>query len=213
MSALATRPRWYYQLRTPAVYLTYDDGPNPDVTPAILDILGRANAKAAFFLSGHSLQTAAHVACVRAAARAGHGLGNHGLVHRRDESPRFHEMQDRIAQIAGMVTTLIRPPYGLRTLARTYLAEEPAAEAFLWSACFRDWEPLDLESQPALLPRLIAPGRIVLLHDGSAPGDAYCAREHVIALTQMVVDYCGSAGLPLRSLAAEFPHAYGHAPV
>src|SRR5262245_7957924 len=88
--------RWYRQLESPAVYLTYDDGPNPDVTFPLLSVLEAAGAQATFFVSGHAFTSDTHTLCLREIAARGHGIGNHGLIHLRGACPRFSEMHDRI---------------------------------------------------------------------------------------------------------------------
>ncbi|MBI2686257.1 MAG: polysaccharide deacetylase family protein [Acidobacteria bacterium] len=200
--------RWYRQLERPAVYLTYDDGPNPSVTFPLLDILEGAGAAATFFVSGYAMLSDMHVRCLREIDARGHGIGNHGLVHERGCCPRFSEMHDRILDKCGVSTKLIRPPYGDRSIALPYMSEESEAVGFLWSALFHDWNPLDVRLVPAMFPKCLVPGAILLLHDGFVPGNAYTRRDQVISLTQLIVDNCRMTGIQLKSLACEFQNSY-----
>lgn len=200
--------RWYRHLESSAVYLTYDDGPNPAVTHPLLNILEGAGAHATFFVSGHAMVSDIHTRCLREIDARGHGIGNHGLVHERSCCPRFSEMHDRILDSCGVSTKLVRPPYGDRRGALRYMYEQPEAVGFLWSGLFHDWNPLDVRLVPAMFPKYIVPGAILLLHDGFVPGNVYTRRDHVISLTQLIIDYCNMVGIPLKSLANEFQSSY-----
>lgn len=165
--------------------LTFDDGPNPAATPALLDLLGRHEAPATFFLIGR------HVRAVPALAREivdrGHVLGNHTETHPSLAllfSSRIADELDRcdeaISAATGVTPRWMRPPYGFRNpLLNGIVRRRGNAGVAMWSAMARDWK-----AQPAepVIQRLRGArgGDIVLLHDGDhrvLHGD----RRHVIA--------------------------------
>jgi peptidoglycan/xylan/chitin deacetylase (PgdA/CDA1 family) len=164
--------------------LTFDDGPNPTVTPALLDLLGRYEARATFFLIGR------HVRAVPTLAKEildrGHALGNHTETHPSLallSSLRIAEELDRcdeaISAATGATPRWMRPPYGFRNpLLNGIVTRRGNAGVAMWCAMAHDWK-----SQPAqpVIQRLRAArgGDIVLLHDGDhrvLHGD----RRHVI---------------------------------
>jgi peptidoglycan/xylan/chitin deacetylase (PgdA/CDA1 family) len=159
--------------------LTFDDGPHAQGTPAILEILGRANVKATFFLVGEQVRRDASIA--REIADAGHGIGLHCDRHRnllrltpwqvREDIDRAQEI---IEAATGRATMLYRPPYGVLNAAALRLAQKRAWRTLLWSHWGRDWEARATpESIASRVTAGAGAGAVLLLHDAddySAPG-------------------------------------------
>ena len=104
------------------VALTFDDGPDPEQTPRVLDLLAAHGAKATFFLIGERAARAG--ALVRRIAAAGHDLGNHTWSHRSlwlsgpaETGRQVRQGHDAIAQVAGAAPRFFRPPWGMTNLA------------------------------------------------------------------------------------------------
>lgn len=97
---------------TKAVYLTFDDGPVPGVTPWVLDTLDRYGVKATFFLVGDNVRRAPHL--FEEIKRRGHSWGNHTMHHLQGmKVPTFRYMRD-ITQADTLIDSpLFRPPHGL----------------------------------------------------------------------------------------------------
>src|SRR3954447_14023811 len=119
------------------VALTFDDGPDPDATPAVLDVLERARAHATFFLVGEQLLV--HHNLGRAVADAGHELALHGFRHvEHDEldNPREDLLRglDAIESATGARPGLFRPPYGRFSEASFAACLELELEPVYWSA-------------------------------------------------------------------------------
>ncbi len=154
----------------PHVVLTFDDGPSPDVTPRLLDVLAAANVKALFFVIGENVEK--HRALVRRIADEGHVLGNHSQTHpwflvcsRRVIAAELDRCQKLVEDAAGVSPKLVRPPYGQRDLRFNRLARERGLTPVLWSKNLRDY----WGSGPEVLVRRLSGARdgdIVLLHDG-----------------------------------------------
>jgi peptidoglycan-N-acetylglucosamine deacetylase len=153
------------------VALTFDDGPDPKATPAILEILARWEVKATFFVCGASaLRCRALVVDILA---AGHTIGGHTWNHLSlpeldpEQWPeQIQRCQDLLSELSGSTVRYFRPPWGRvnRRLLR-WLADLDLVPV-LWSGHGYDWT----ERAPAVIAANVAtalePGAIILLHDG-----------------------------------------------
>jgi peptidoglycan/xylan/chitin deacetylase (PgdA/CDA1 family) len=149
----------------PELALTFDDGPDPDCTPAVLDQLDRAGTRATFFLVGEQVQ--AHPRLVEEIRARGHAVGVHGNRHVEQDELDDPEADLRAALELVGETALYRPPYG-RSGARTHRAcSALGLKPVYWSAWGGDWEPVPAERIADLAIRDLAPGAIVLLHDSA----------------------------------------------
>jgi peptidoglycan/xylan/chitin deacetylase (PgdA/CDA1 family) len=172
------------------IALTFDDGPNPAVTPQLLELLDRYSARATFFLIGKFVRECPGL--VQEISARGHLLGNHTDTHPnlifqsraaiRDELVRC---QVAIASSLAGSPSWMRPPYGYRS---PMLGEEVRRAGMqgivMWSKICWDWKPQPPERLIEKLARVARPGRshgdIVVLHDGdhrALGGD----RLHVVA--------------------------------
>jgi peptidoglycan/xylan/chitin deacetylase (PgdA/CDA1 family) len=150
------------------VALTFDDGPYPETTPALLAALGEV--RATFFLWGE--HAAAHPALVRAIAGAGHVLGNHTWTHPRltglDAGTRDQEVrrtQDLLAELTGTRPVLFRPPYGDTDAAVVETITGHGLTEVLWSVDTRDWDGAATDEIVSAAAQA-EPGGVVLMHEG-----------------------------------------------
>lgn len=160
------------------VALTYDDGPSPDYTPALLDLLARHNVHATFFLMGEHVRRYPQLA--RRIAEEGHSIGNHTMTHpnlfrssiattRRE----LTECQQIIADTTGVTPRLFRPPFGARNPATLRIARAMGLEAVMWNVTAKDWEPIGVEAIVSNIDRDLGRnqrrgrGSNILLHDAS----------------------------------------------
>ena len=200
--------RWLRVVESPTLCLTFDDGPNPDVTPFLLALLERFQAKATFFVTGESLNEDSSKEILGVIAQQGHTVGNHGLIHCRGTCPRFDKMRDLIRRICGVDTLLVRSPYGSRSLLSRYFAENADALAFHWTKDFADWEPIDLLRVGQEIPGVVGPGKILLLHDGTVRSSRHSDRRQVLDLTELICNQAKASGIPVVGLASIFPHLH-----
>ncbi len=160
-------------LRLPSgrgIAITFDDGPHPEGTPAVLEALERAGVRATFYLVGEQVER--YPALAAEVAAAGHEVGVHGYRHvlllRR--SPRavrddLRRATSVIGEATGRQPVTYRPPYGVLSLAALRIARSRFAP-LLWSRWGRDWERRATPSSiAALATRALGPGDVVLLHD------------------------------------------------
>lgn len=157
--------------------LTFDDGPNPEWTPRLLELLERYGVKATFFLVGK--YASAEPVLTRYLAKAGHTVGNHSWSHPnlaltapakvREE---LRNTKDALEQIIGRPVRHFRPPFGARRPDVLRAARELGMEPVLWNAMTNDWsEPDSAKIATTLsgkIERLARSGLAanIVLHDG-----------------------------------------------
>jgi len=157
--------------RGKTVALTFDDGPNPDATPAILDALAERGVKATFFVLGRHAERWPDL--VRRVADEGHAIGNHGYFHRKlhFKSPAY--VRDdltrgtrEIEQSAGVHPKLFRAPHGFRSPWVTWIARSLGQRTVGWSLGVWDSDRPGVEAIASRTVEGAKPGSILLLHDG-----------------------------------------------
>jgi peptidoglycan-N-acetylglucosamine deacetylase len=157
----------------PRVSLTFDDGPDPEITPRLLDMLFEHQARATFFVIGRQLEKS--LAIGKRMLAEGHELGNHSWQHSRLQnfySTAGHGAEiDRCSQLIKSITgneqdPLYRPPVGLKSPAMARAAHKRKLTAVAWSIHSRDTIMRDANKVARNVLSRIRPGDIVLLHDG-----------------------------------------------
>jgi peptidoglycan-N-acetylglucosamine deacetylase len=160
--------------RTPStdcIALTFDDGPNPAITPRLLDLLEREGVQATFFVIGRWVRACPRI--VAEIAARGHGLGNHTDTHAnltflppQTIARELMACQDAIDAAAGRRPRLMRPPFGYRgPQLRAALVRSGLSHVVTWSVMGRDWTARGTRDLQNALHRVTG-GDIVLLHDG-----------------------------------------------
>jgi peptidoglycan/xylan/chitin deacetylase (PgdA/CDA1 family) len=154
--------------RAPFVSLTFDDGPHPAHTPAVLDRLRRCGATATFYLIGERIAAAPHLPGLIAAD--GHALGNHTFSHPRFSALACTEPLRELTRCQDVVprAATFRPPFGRLTPGVLLAARRLGLPVVLWSIDSGDWQCLCTDDAVACAQQvleLVRPGDIVLLHD------------------------------------------------
>jgi len=182
------------------VALTFDDGPHPEGTPAVLDLLEAAGATATFFMVGERVLAAPAVAADVAAR--GHAIAIHGHRHRNLLRLPPHVLardldtaRDVIADATGAVPTLHRPPYGIYSWPALRAVRARGWTPLLWSRWGHDWRAWTTPGKIASeVTRRLEPGDVLLLHDAddySAPG----SWRRTVAALPHVLEAIAAAGL------------------
>jgi peptidoglycan/xylan/chitin deacetylase (PgdA/CDA1 family) len=178
--------RWQGPPVAPHVALTFDDGPDPEWTPRVLDVLAELGIPATFFVVG--ARARAHPDLVEELVRRGHQLATHGDEHARHllRTPMWVRRDlgracDTMAAL-GHQATWYRPAYGQATAATLGVARAMGLRTVLWSAWGREWASTGPGEVAARIVRRLAPGAVVLLHDSDRYGPPGMARRALGAL-------------------------------
>ena len=148
-----------------AVYLSFDDGPHPEITPFVLETLRRFNAKATFFCIGNNVVKYPEV--YRQILEEGHAVGNHSHHHLNGWKTGKDAYVNDVTQAAQHIdATLYRPPYGRITRGQANtLQERLRLRIIMWSVLSGDFDR-ELSPEGCLSNSLQAgPGSIVVFHD------------------------------------------------
>jgi peptidoglycan/xylan/chitin deacetylase (PgdA/CDA1 family) len=183
-----------------AVGLTFDDGPHPQGTPAVLEALAAAGARATFFVVGEQLR--GHASVAREIVAAGHALAVHGDRHvcTSLRTPRALRADlDRCAalveELTGDAVARYRPPFGIFSPLSLAESRRRGWTPLLWSAWGRDWRA---DATPASIARRatrkLGGGDVLLLHDA----DHYSAAgswQRTAAALPRILDELAARGL------------------
>lgn len=188
------------------VALTFDDGPHPEGTPAVLDSLERADARGTFFLVGEQVERWPDVAAE--IVRRGHEVALHGYRHRlllRCRTSSIALELDRadalIRDVTGRAPAFYRPPYGVFTSGVLALVKRRGWEPMLWSRWGWDWSARkSAESIARHATGGLRSGDVVLLHDADHYSASGSWRRTLAALPR-VLDSVAELGVPVVTLS------------
>jgi peptidoglycan-N-acetylglucosamine deacetylase len=174
------------------VALTFDDGPHPQGTPAVLEALREARAEATFFLIGEQVER--YPALGAEIAAAGHAVALHGYRHRnalRLLPKAFESDLDRgraaIADATGSAPVVHRPPYGIFSPAGLGAARERGLHPLLWSRWGHDWRGSATSAGIAAeVAADLRGGDVLLLHDADHYSAPECWRATAAALPEVL---------------------------
>jgi peptidoglycan/xylan/chitin deacetylase (PgdA/CDA1 family) len=192
---------WLPHLLTPActwrgprtarrLALTFDDGPDPEWTPRVLDALGDAGVRGTFFLVGERAER--EPALVRRMAAEGHEIGNHSWSHRslwrcgpRATAREIGRAHASLAALAGAPPRHFRPPWGMVNAAMFPALRRVGERCVFWSIQPEGLRPISAERQVGHVLRRAHPGAIVDLHDAEgtprSPGRLVRALPELLA--------------------------------
>ena len=169
------QPPWFYRAlfpgvtwRIPAdrkcVYLTFDDGPIPEVTPWVLEVLERYGVKATFFMVGDNVRK--HPDVYRMVVDRGHRVGNHTFNHIQGIQYRTRNYRANVEKAAEWIPgDLFRPPHGYMRL-RQVLALRRRYRIIMWDVVTRDYSPrLTPDEVFDNVRRYTRDGSIIVFHD------------------------------------------------
>ena len=199
-----TTPLWTH--RGPAaarrIALTFDDGPDPEWTPRVLDVLAGRRVRGTFFLVGERAERAADV--TRAIAREGHEVASHGWSHRslwfcgpRRTAEEIDRAQSTLEALSGRRPAFFRPPWGMVNAAMFPLLRTRGVRPVFWSIQPEGVRPAPGNAQATYVVQRAHPGAIVDLHD--AEGTRGAPARLVAALPAMI-DGLRDAGYDLTTV-------------
>lgn len=155
---------WRMNATEKAVYLTFDDGPIPEVTPWVLDVLDTYHIKATFFMVGDNVRK--HPEEYKMVVERGHRIGNHSYNHIKGFRETVKRYLDNIVKADDYLSSnLYRPPHGLMRL-KQYRALNKQYRIIMWDLVTRDYDPkLTGEEVLGKVKRYVRNGSIITFHD------------------------------------------------
>ncbi len=192
------------------VAITIDDGPDPEVTPAVLDLLAEHGAKATFFCIARQVQQ--HAALTRRIVAAGHSVQNHSLQHRHNFSllgpagfrKEIGDAQALLADVTGVLPHCFRAPAGLRNPLLDPVLHQLGLHLVSWSRRGYDTRRSDARAVLQRLVQGLAGGSILLLHDGHAQRTS-AGRAVVLDVLPPLLQQLQQRGLKPVTLATALP--------
>jgi peptidoglycan/xylan/chitin deacetylase (PgdA/CDA1 family) len=179
---------------TAGVAVTFDDGPHPEGTPAILDVLAAAGAHATFFLIGEQVERRPELAARIVAG--GHLVALHGHRHRlqlrltpREVTEDLRRGAAAIQQATGTAPDWHRPPYGIYSPAGLRATRDAGLTPLLWSRWGKDWRRFTAPRRiTRRATRGVIGGDVILLHDADFYSARNCHRHTVAALGPLLAE-------------------------
>lgn len=175
-----------------AVYLTFDDGPIPEVTPKVLDILAKYDIKATFFMVGENIDK--HPEVYEQVVKAGHSVGNHTYNHLKGWKTSYTEYMANVAKFPKPAT-LFRPPYGKATLRQRCALHRMGYRMIYWDILTRDYDArVTPEQMLNKIKKNVRPGSIINFHDSLK------SNERMLTALPQTIEWLQKEGYDLRAL-------------
>lgn len=194
-------PNLLWSTTSPSVHLTFDDGPHPDSTPRLLELLRKHNVLATFFIIGKN--ALAHPELVRDIKAQGHVIGNHSFSHSRllFRNPAFvseeiRRADDILGAILNEKQIFFRPPYGHLSPSIIKTAHDHNHSIAMWSVDSRDFKSHSSASVAERVRRRANPGSIILFHDNEA------TKSILMETVSRTIDLLQQNGLGFAALPA-----------
>jgi peptidoglycan-N-acetylglucosamine deacetylase len=174
--------------------LTFDDGPHPEGTPAVLEILAGAGARATFFLVGE--QVTRRPALAAEIVARGHAVGVHGFAHRlqlrmssAEVAADIERAAAAIREATGVEPRWHRPPYGVYSPAGLRVARGAGLTPLLWSRWGKDWRKFTSPARiAARATRAVSAGDVILLHDADFYSSRHSHQRTAKALPEILAE-------------------------
>ena len=191
----ADRVRLTANGQQPIAYLTFDDGPIPEVTPKVLTILDRYGVKATFFMVGENIDK--HPEVFRQVVKAGHSIGNHTYNHLKGWYTPYNEYMANTDRCADRIqnTDLFRPPYGKATFRQRRALHKKGYRLIYWDILTRDYDPTRTPEQMLKqIQRNVRPGSIINFHDSLK------SNERMLEVLPKVIEYLQAEKYAIQTL-------------
>ena len=174
------------------MYLTFDDGPIPEVTPRVLAILAKYKVKATFFMVGENIDK--HPEVYEQVVQAGHSIGNHSYNHLKGWCTSFKTYMENVNKWPKK-TTLFRPPYGKATLRQRIALHKMGYTLIYWDILTRDYDAsVTPEQMLRLIQRDTRPGSIINFHDSLK------SNERMLTVLPQAIEWLQKEGYVLAAL-------------
>ena len=189
--------------REKIIYLTFDDGPTPEITENVLDLLAAYNAKATFFCVGNNIVN--HLTTYQRILDDGHAVGNHTYTHEKGWNTTkekylasVEQTQQTIQKINALTNQqkLFRPPYGRIKPSQAKALQELGYHIIMWDVLAKDWDASISTKQ--VLQNVISTtknGSIIVLHDSIK------ASKTMLSVLPKILDHFSTKGYVFEKIA------------
>jgi len=187
------------------VYLTFDDGPIPEVTPKVLAILDKYQVKATFFMVGENIDK--HPEVFEQVVRAGHSIGNHTYNHLKGWRTSHEEYMANVTKWENAFNRqsivnrqssnrqLFRPPYGKAWFGQRYALHKRGYRLIYWDILTRDYDQsVTPQEMLANIQRNTRPGSIINFHDSLK------SNERMLTVLPQAIEWLRAQGYTLKAL-------------
>lgn len=184
---------WRIKSDEPTIYITFDDGPEPEITPKVLDILAKYDVKASFFCVGENV--ARHPQLFDAIKRRGHVVGNHTYNHLRGTKVSTERYVDNVQKAHLLIQSpLMRPPYGRITPAQRRVLSRQY-KIIMWDYITYDFDmKMDAAKIIQGIKKNTRNGSIVVFHDSIK------AAPNMLAALPLAIEYWQNKGYKLEAI-------------
>jgi len=184
---------WRKSSSEKVIYLTFDDGPVPEVTPLVLDLLDEYNLKATFFCVGENVEK--YPGIYNEVLKRGHRTGNHTYNHLKGVSVSTDEYVANVEKAAlSIESNLFRPPYG-RLKSKQRKALKAGYEIVMWDVITHDYNsnlsPITIMQN---IKRYSRNGSLVVFHDSVK------AERNMLTVLPLAIEYWNSKGYRFETL-------------
>jgi peptidoglycan/xylan/chitin deacetylase (PgdA/CDA1 family) len=182
-----------------ALYLTFDDGPCPHTSPRLLELLEEEEVPATFFQIGANIERLAHL--IRPEDWRRHSIGSHSFSHQYFPLLKTNQIEQEIVstnalieKAFGVKPALFRAPYGILDQRAADFLKDCDMRIIYWGAVPQDWLPLGAARVSERVTRRLAPGKIIVLHEGKA------IAEQTISSTREIIKRAKAQGFEFKAL-------------
>lgn len=176
------------------VYLTFDDGPIPECTPQVLDVLATYGVKATFFMVGENVER--YPDLLKRVREEGHAIGNHTYHHLKGYKTCTHSyLQDAQRADALLHTHLFRPPHGRMKYSQKRALLNKGQQIYLWDVLTHDYNPrYSVEKMLSVVMRYTRDGSIIVMHDSLK------SKERMLKLLPQMIEWLQNQGYKCETL-------------
>ena len=185
---------WRMDPSSKVVYLTFDDGPIPECTPQVLDILAQYGVKATFFMVGENVER--YPELLARVREEGHAVGNHTYHHLKGFKTCTHTYLQDVQQANVILQThLFRPPHGRMKYSQKKALHETGQTIYLWDVLTHDYNPCySVEKMLSVVKRYTRNGSIIVMHDSLK------SKDRMLQLLPLMIQWLHAEGYKCETL-------------
>lgn len=194
-----------FKTKEKTICLTFDDGPHPDYTPQILDLLAEYKIKATFFILGSKIRNYREI--VERIIREGHQVGNHGYSHRNLIFKKkgfilteINKTDELLRECGAEGDIVFRPPYGRMSLRTLLLLGKLNKKVIMWNIPSKDYKAENSRRILSRIRRRLKPGAIIVMHDAGKE-DVSVNRKSGVQALNILLSELSAAGYSFRTIS------------